>query len=385
MYPISAATIIENREILDQFTEAFKELSVRLIFELAEAPTDWQAFHDRMDRMRPDVILLDVTHLRQPLDQVVSEIRSSASKPAVFALHSVADPQVILAAMRAGATEFLYPPFREPMKAAFERLSQTRSKNPANVRTGGKAVGFLSVKGGCGATTVACHVAVELAHQVNSKTLLADLDFQTGLIGFLAKAKSNYSVADAVNNIRRLDHSYWQALVTNGIPNLEIISAPTAPAAKDIPHGALKQVVAFMKTEYEWSVLDLGRNLSPGTLSVLDVVDETFLVSTTEVPALHQAKQMISFLLDSGYPAANLRLVLNRVPKRMELTKQELGEMLGLEVYAIIDDDYQAMQDAYSNGRMLGGSPQVDRCVSALTSKITGIVPEKKKKFSLFG
>jgi pilus assembly protein CpaE len=205
------------------------------------------------------------------------------------------------------------------------------------------------------------------------------------LIGFLAKAKSNYSVADAVNNIRRLDHSYWQALVTNGIPNLEIISAPTAPAAKDIPQGALKQVVAFMKTEYEWSVLDLGRNLSPGTLSVLDVVDETFLVSTTEVPALHQAKQMISFLLDSGYPAANLRLILNRVPKRMEITKQEVGEMLGLEVYAIIDDDYQAMQDAYSNGRMLGGSPQVDRCVSALTSKITGIVQEKKRKFSLFG
>ena len=385
MYPISAGTIIENRDILDEFTQAFHDLSVRLLFELAELPSDWSAFQDRLDRVRPDVVLLDITQLKEPLDQVVARIRSTTAKPAVFALHTKAESESILAAMRAGVSEFLYPPFHEPLKAALERLAEKRQKSQESARKGGKTLGFLSVKGGCGATTVACHVAVELARQVNTKTLLADLDFQTGLIGFLAKTKSTYSVMDAVNNIRRLDHSYWQALVSNGIPNLEIITAPTAPAAKEVAPGAIKQVVAFMKTEYDWSILDLGRNLTPATLSVLDVVDETFLVSTNEVPALHQAKQMITFLLDSGYPRENLRLVLNRVPRHMEVTKQELAEMLGLDVYASIDDDYQALQEAYSNGRLLGGSPQLDRGVSELTSRITGIKQEKKRKFTLFG
>lgn len=385
MYPISAGTIIEDREVLEEFTQAFHDLSVRLLFELAEVPSDWQAFQDRLDRVRPDVVLLDVTSLKEPLEQVVARIRSTTAKPAVFALHKTAEPASILAALRAGASEFLYPPFHEPLKAALERLAQARQKSNESSRKGGKTLGFLSVKGGCGATTVACHVAVELARQVNAKTLLADLDFQTGLIGFLAKTKSSYSVMDAVNNLRRLDHSYWQALVSNGIPNLEIITAPTSPAAKEVSPGSIKQVVAFMKTEYDWSVLDLGRNLSPATLSVLEVVDETFLVSTNEVPALHQAKQMIAFLLDSGYSRENLHLVLNRVPKHMEVTKQELGEMLGLDVYASISDEYQALQEAYSSGRLLGGSPQLDRCIQDLTSKITGIKPEKKRKFSLFG
>jgi len=385
MYPLSAGTIIESREILEEFTQAFHDLSVRLLFELAELPTDWQSFQDRLDRVRPDVVLLDVTNLKEPLEEVVARIRSTTAKPAVFALHKTPDPVSILAAMRAGATEFLYPPFHEPLKVALERLAQRREKSQENARKGGKTLGFLSVKGGCGATTVACHVAVELARQVNTKTLLADLDFQTGLIGFLAKTKSTYSVMDAVNNIRRLDHSYWQALVSNGIPNLEIITAPTSPAAKEVAPGPIKQVVAFMKTEYDWSVIDLGRNLSPATLSVLDVVDETFLVSTNEVPALHQAKQMIAFLLDSGYPRANLRLILNRLPKRMDVTRQEIGEMLGLDVFACIDDEYQALQEAYSNGQLLGGSPRLDRCVHELTSKITGIKDEKKRKFTLFG
>jgi len=385
MYPISAGTIIESQEIREEFTQAFHDLSVRLLFELAEVPSDWQAFQDRLDRVRPDVVLLDITRLQEPLDQVVARIRSSAGRPAVFALHNTAEPASILEAMRAGATEFLYPPFHEPLKVALERLGRTREKSEESSKKGGKTIGFLSAKGGCGATTLACHVAVELARQVNTKTLLADLDFQTGLIGFLAKTKSAYSVVDAVNNIRRLDHSYWQALISNGIPNLEIITAPTAPASKDVPSGPVKQVVAFMKTEYDWSVLDLGRNLSPTTLSVLDVVDEMYLVSTTEVPALHQAKQIISFLFDSGYPRENLRLVLNRVPKRMEVTIDEIGEMLGVDVFATVDDEYQALQEAYSNGKLLSGGPHLDRCIQELTSKITGIKQDKRRKFSLFG
>lgn len=385
MYPISAGTIIEDQEIREAFAAAFHDLSVRLLFELAEVPADWQAFQDRLDRVRPDVVLLDISRLKEPLDQVVWRIRSTAAQPAVFALHKTADPESILAALRAGASEYLYPPFHEPLKAALERLAQRREQSQGSQRKGGKTLGFLSVKGGCGATTLACQVAAELARQVNTKILLADLDFQTGLIGFLAKTKSPYSVVDAVNNIRRLDHSYWQALVSNGIPNVEVITAPSSPVAKEVPPGPVKQVVAFMKTEYDWSVLDLGRNLTPATLSVLDLVDETFLVSTTEVPALHQAKQMIAFLLDSGYPRAHLHLVLNRVPRRMEVTREEIGEMLGLDVYAIIDDDYQALQEAYASGRLLGAGPQLARCVQALTSKITGIQPEKKRRFSLFG
>lgn len=385
MYPISAGTIIEDREILDAFTEAFHNLSIRLLFELAEVPSDWTAFQDRLDRVRPDVVLLDITHLKEPLEEVVSRIRSTAANPAVFALHKTADPESILAALRAGASEYLYPPFREPLKAALERLAQRRERAQESRRKGGKTLGFLSAKGGCGATTIACQVAIELARQVNTKVLLADLDFQTGLIGFLAKTKSAYSVVDAVNNIRRLDHSYWQALISNGIPNVEVITAPVSPVAKEVAPGPVKQVVAFMKTEYDWSVLDLGRNLTPATLSVLDVVDETFLISTTEVPALHQAKQLIAFLLDSGYPRAHLHLVLNRVPKRMEVTREEIGEMLGLDVYAMIDDDYYALQEAYSSGRLLGAGATLARCIQALTSKITGVQPEKKRKFSLFG
>jgi pilus assembly protein CpaE len=247
VYPIAAGIIIETKEIWDQLMPSLQELSVRLLFELSQVPTDWAGFTERLDRVRPDVVFLDVTDLREPLEEVVRKIRSTSAQPAVFAVHTAAEPQAILTALRAGVSEYLFPPLETHLKAALERLSQNRERARENLKQGGKTLAFVSAKGGCGATTLACHVGVELPHQVNGKVLLADLDLQAGMIGFLVKTKSVYSVADAVNNLQRLDPSYWRALISNGIPNLEIITAPINPASKQLSAPQLKQVLAFAR------------------------------------------------------------------------------------------------------------------------------------------
>jgi len=385
LYPIAAGIVVETREIWDELTRSLQNLSVRLLFELSEVPSDWSDFLDRLERVRPDVVLLDVTHLKEPLEVVVGRIRSTSAQPAVFALHTAAEPGSILTALRAGVSEYLYPPFQDSLQAALERLAAHREKSREKSARAGKTVAFVSAKGGCGATTLACHVAVELPSQINGKVLLADLDMQAGMIGFYAKTKSSYSLADAVHNIQRLDQSYWRALISNGIPGLEIITAPTAPASKQLSAAHLKQVLAFARTQYDWAVLDLGRNLNASTLSILDLVDEMYLVATHEVAALHQAKQMIQFLVDGGYPQPNLRLVLNRVPKRLDVTLEEIEHMLGVPIYATLLNDYQALQDAHAEGRLVDRATNLGRNFVKLAVKIAGTTDTKKKKFSLFG
>jgi len=385
VYPISAGIVVQTRELWDELNRSLQDLSVRLLFELSELPPDWPGFLDRIDRVRPDVIMLDVTRLREPLEDVVKRIRSTAAAPAVFALHTTAEPAAILDALRAGASEYLYPPLQDALKAALERLSQTREMSREGRRPTGKTLGFVSAKGGCGATTLACHVATELPRLVQSKVLLADLDLQAGLVGFLAKTKSPYSIADAVNNLQRLDQSFWHGLISNGIPDLEILTAPTAPGAKQVLPQQLKQVLAFARGQYGWSVLDLGRNLNGATLSMLDLVDETYLVTTHEVPALHQAKQMIRYLLDSGYPQGNIRLILNRIPKRLDVTLDEMEQMLGLPIFATLANDYHALQEAYVEGRLVDSSTHLGKSFARLAAKIAGTTDDKKKKFTLFG
>ena len=71
---------------------------------------------------------------------------------------------------------------RSRCKKSLERRSMERSRRREGAKGGGKSLGFMSAKGGCGATTLICHVAAELG-RLNQKVLLADLDLDAGMVG----------------------------------------------------------------------------------------------------------------------------------------------------------------------------------------------------------
>jgi len=323
---------------------------------------------------------------KEPLSDLVPLIRSKAPEATIVALHTTPDPDGILTAMRAGVNEYVYPPLEGALRGALERRSTDAGRRQTGTRFGGKTIGFFSSKGGCGATTIVCHLAVELgAH--GQKVLLADLDLDAGLIGFLTKAKPGYSILDAVNNLHRMDVSYWKALVSNGIPGVEIIAAPAATADKTYPRQEqLRQLFSFLKSCYDFTLIDLGRSLTRVGVAALEEMDEAYLVSTLEVPALHQAKQVLQILMDAGYGKDRLKLILNRVPKRSELAPGEIEKILGLPVYAVLPSSYPELHECYSLGKLLPDRSFLGKQIRELALRMAGIdEPAKKKKFGLFG
>src|SRR5689334_17749990 len=382
MYPLTIGLAIENRELWEQAQATLAGLPFRVIVEHQDVG-DVSNFMDRLERMRPDVVLIDISGWREPLEGLVASIKNAAGDPMIIALNTSAQADAILSSLRAGINEYLFPPLQETLKKALERRSMERSR--ARVKGGGKALGFVSAKGGCGATTLVCHVAAELG-RMSQKVLLADLDLDAGMVGFITKTKSVYSVLDAVNNLHRLDIHYWKALVSNGIPGVEIISSPLALASKQQPKDdQVRHVLAFAKPHYDWTLVDLGRSLSRMAMAALDEVDEACLVTTLEVPALHQSKQIIQTLMDSGFGKNRIRLILNRAPKRLEITPSELEKMLGVPIFAMIPNDYPELYEAYAEGRMLNRSSTLGKEISKLANKLAGIEEEKtKKKFGLF-
>ena len=78
-----------------------------------------------------------------------------------------------------------------------------------------KSFGFLSARGGCGATTFVIHLATDLARLMKQPMLVADFDFEAGLLRFMMKSKATYSVRDALDNLHRMDSSLWKGLVSS--------------------------------------------------------------------------------------------------------------------------------------------------------------------------
>jgi pilus assembly protein CpaE len=293
--------------------------------------------------------------------------------------------------MHAGADAYVYPPVGDNLLKALERtVASLHRQRQGAPRSGGKVCGFLSAKGGCGATMIACHAAVELARQGGSQeVLLADLDLDAGMVGFLMKSKSRHSILDALANTDRLDQNYWSALISNGTPRLQIIRAPIAATKREqVNQEDLRTVLRFVRFQYDWTVLDLGRGMNPMVMSALEEVDEAYLVTTLDVPALHQTKQIVQSLRDFGLSNNKLRLVLNRVPASPDVLPNELEELLGIPVYAMLPNDYGSIYEAYAEGQLLPAGSTLGKQLSRMAAKMAGM-PEQtgknKKKFSLFG
>jgi pilus assembly protein CpaE len=229
-------------------------------------------------------------------------------------------------------------------------------------------------------------MAAELGRR-NQKVLLADLDLDSGMVGFLTKTKSVYSVLDAINNLHRLDIHYWKALVSNGIPGVEILSAPLALATRQpIQDEQVRHVLAFAQPHYDWTLVDLGRSLSRTAMAALEEIDEACLVTTLEVPALHQSKQIIQTLLDSGYGKNRIRLILNRAPRRLEITPGELEKMLGVPIFCMIPNGYQELYETYAEGRLLKRHGDLGKPIAGMALKLAILEEEKpaKKRFGIF-
>ena len=385
MYPLTIGLAIENRELWDQTQGTLSALPFRIIVEHQDVG-DVSNFLDRLERMRPDVVLVDISGWSEPLEGLVASIKSAAGDPMIIALNTSAQADAILSSLRAGINEYLFPPLQETLRKALERRSLEKSRG--RVKGSGKSLGFVSAKGGCGATTLVCHVAAELG-RAGQKVLLADLDLDAGMVGFITKTKSVYSILDAVNNLHRLDISYWKALVSNGIPGVEIVSTPLALAAKNPPKDdQVRQVLSFARPHYDWTLVDLGRSLSRLCMAALDEIDDLCLVTTLEVPALHQCKQIIQTLLDGGFGKNRIKLVLNRSPKRLDITPGELEKMLGTPIFAMVPNDYPELYETYAEGRMLNRNSELGKNMTKLAAKLANLGEEAvvngKKRFGIF-
>ena len=381
MYPLTAALVIGTRQLNDEARPVLQGLGCRIVLDQVEV-TDWIEFTSNLERLHPDVVLYDVAQLQDGLEEPLRRIRAAKSSPVVFAMDTSATPERILRAMHAGAAEFIYPPVAAPLKEALERIAE-ESRRRSESQSHGRIAAVVSSKGGCGATTIATHTAMELASLTDERVLLGDLDLEVGLVSFLMGVMAAYSLLDIVENLDRLDASFWKGLVSEGRPGVDVLGTIPTPNLRPLPTpDQMHDVLRFLRTQYAAVVLDLGRGVTPLGMSVCEHVDTTFVVTTLEVPALRLAQHIAGTLLNRGYPKEHLRAIVNRMPEDPDVTVPELEKMIGIPVFTSVPNDYAALYECYVEGKFLPASNRLSQRFAEVAAHILG-VPARKKHHSV--
>jgi pilus assembly protein CpaE len=361
MMPLTAAFVVSNRGIWEQAHACIQNLPVRLAVEHGvgqSEPAEADELLDRIERHRVDVVLVEASLVAIPLEEFVRRLKNTSSQPAVFVLNPDASPELILEALRAGANEYLYLPLAETLRDALQRLSAARSKGGSETsKSLGKVFGFLSGHGGCGATTFAAHIAPEVARQTKQPTLLADLDFEAGILRFLMKSKNTYSVRDALDNLHRMDSNLWKGLVSSLPDKLDVIPASDEVATKRPPaREEMMHLLRFMRSTYPASIVDFGRSVSLAALHSLPELEVLYLITTPDAASLEHARRAILMIEQRGFATSRIQVLLNRVVDKKKPDMDATEKILGRPCAATFRDDHMALYDAYSEGRFLAPS-----------------------------
>ena len=320
-----------------------------------------------------------VVRLREPpLPESFDLVRELAALDVpVVVLGAAKDPDSILAAMRAGAREYL---------AAGEESQIASRMRTLLEATGALQLGQVTVvfpaKGGMGATSLGIHLAGAL-RRAEKRVCLVDLDLELGDVLSFLDLHGTYSLADVAANTHRLDRELLDASVPRHESGVYVLSQCEKIAESErLDPGKVAAVLRFLRQRYDHVVVDGLRDFGDIALAALDLADRILLVVTQEVPAVRSAQRCAEYFRQLGYETKRVMLVVNRYHKGSPITREVVEETVGLPVAGLVGNDFQALSRAVNRGVLLWDeAPRsvVVRDIEALAAQFLPPSPPESK------
>jgi pilus assembly protein CpaE len=269
------------------------------------------------------------------------------------------DPDLLVRCMRAGAREFLTPPFahRHHGRGAGAGRGR-RPARPAHAKkTGGKLLVFLGAKGGAGVTTLACNFAVALAQDSRQSTLLIDLDLPLGDAALNLGIVAEYSTINALQDAGRLDASFLEKLLVKHSSGVSVLAAP-GKFPQFMPATSHRQADDGGAAGVRQRGGRCGIEARPDRHGSVQGCHTIYLVTQAGIPELRNSNRLISQFFNAGGP--KLEIVINRYePRALGVSDEHITKALTRPAQWKIPNDYAAVRQMQNTATplALGDSP----------------------------
>jgi pilus assembly protein CpaE len=306
---------------------------------------------DVIHRQAPQLLIAD---LGDEPDAVLDELnRIPVPRPVLLITGPEDDSRAILRAMRLGAREYLPPePDAYLLETAVERLALEEPPPPSR-ESRAPVVAVMGAKGGVGSTFLACQLSTTL-QRLGANTVLTDMNLRLGDVSLFFDLKPRYTLADLAAEREDFDFAYVDTLLETHSSGVRVLAAPGRPEdAETFRAAQLERAVEIFREEFDWVVLDVSRSWDEVSLRALDLADQVLLVTSTDVAALHHARQHLDLLERLGHSALKIRLVLNRHDKSDPVSNSDIAEFIGREPEFRIPNDYRATVACVNEGKPL--------------------------------
>jgi pilus assembly protein CpaE len=296
-----------------------------------------------------------------------------------------AKPELLVEMMRAGVRDVFTDCQALTLQHVLDRAAQ-RIENAKPIQS--RVLGLISGKGGDGGSCVAANLAYALAHMDQGRgseirVLLIDLSLPFGdLEMYLTNQQDIKDLADISAEADRLDFSLLNNMVHHVTPTLDLIVSPTSlDKVVRIESEPIRKLIHIAARHYSFVVLDLGSAMGQISLSVLDQLDEVFLIGSPALTSIKRTRQIITSLQELELADDKISIVINRCDQKSAITHHEIETVIGKPTRCLLPLEEEGIQDSLLRGKTimaLKPDSKFSQALNELASEMTGVSIRKK-------
>ncbi len=294
----------------------------------------------------PDAFVVDVRGLDR-IPREIAQLKRRFPSTGIVIVARALDPTEMLEGMRMGVNEWVAQPVAmEDLGAAVQRVARAVTRPLM-----GRTLAVLGAKGGVGSTTVAVNLATALRAASGAPTLLMDLHLAHGDAAVFMGVEPRFSVLDALENIHRLDETYFKGLVTPTKAGPDLLGSSNRALQGTVDVIRVRGLIEFASTAYRFVVLDCPR-ADAAMVEAIDAASSIVVVANQELTTLRSASR-IATTLRQRCGTERVRLAISRFDPQSDITHADVERVLGGVVKYVFPSDYRTSIGALNKGEPL--------------------------------
>lgn len=218
-----------------------------------------------------------------------------------------------------------------------------------------KTIIIFSTKGGVGKTFLASNLAVSLAKDCFKKTCLIDLDLQ--VVGDMARMldlSPRKSMVELIYQLKRQPEGInvrKQDFLVSTSFGVDFLAGVLKPQQSPyLEADKIKNVFSFLSKDYDYIVVDAGKNFSDALIASLNHANLILLVVTPDILSIYQTKWALDTLQFLHFPLAMIRIILNRAESASSISWQDVSVTLPAQIFARIPSEGKLVVQAVNRG-----------------------------------
>ena len=323
----------------------------------------------------PDFLLVDISGLDDPIGALEALAGVCAPEVRVLVVGERTDIGFYRQLTRdLGIAEYLHKPMtRDTVSRLIGPFLRADAGESEAASRGGQVVAVCGARGGCGATTIAVNLALQVAEVGRGHLAILDLHLRGGTAGLLLGLRSGSGLRVALEEPDRVDTLFVERV---GVPvNDRVRLFAAEEAMESLPNPSvdgMTRLLAMLRRRFNHVIIDMPFPPGPAERAALDLARLHVLVLGPDMAGIRDVVAARKLMGAGG--AARVLTVLNRAGLPGGLKPALVAEGLGAPPDVTIPDLARHLPRAANLGRpAVQESAVLRRALAPLTQEISAV------------